>query len=128
MSAEFEDAKPVVARRQGWHCLRCGRNTHGDWWPGHSTHHRKSRRFHDDSPENLVRLCGSGTTGCHGWVHEHPAEAERLGYILPSWRDPLNAPVRDWNGDWWWLLPDGTAQRLTQIEIIEWQSTWKEQS
>lgn len=128
MSAEFEDAKPVVARRQGWHCLRCGRNTHGDWWPGHSTHHRKSRRFHDDSPENLVRLCGSGTTGCHGWVHEHPAEAERLGYILPSWRDPLNAPVRDWNGDWWWLLTDGTAQRLTQIEIIEWQSDWKEES
>lgn len=128
MSAEFEDAKPVVARRQGWHCLRCGRNTHGDWWPGHSTHHRKSRRFHDDSPENLVRLCGSGTMGCHGWVHEHPAEAERLGYILPSWRDPLNAPVRDWNGDWWWLLTDGTAQRLTQIEIIEWQSNWKEES
>jgi hypothetical protein len=37
-------------------------------------------------------------------------------------------PIRDWNGDWWWLLSDGTAQRLTQIEIVEWQSNWKEQS
>ncbi|KLN89900.1 hypothetical protein LMG13200_1333, partial [Bifidobacterium bifidum] len=43
-------------------------------------------------------------------------------------RDPLSVPIRDWNGDWWWLLSDGTAQRLTQIEIIEWQSDWKEQS
>ena len=79
-------------------------------------------------PSNIVELCGSGTTGCHGWTHAHPAEAERFGYIIPSWRDPLNAPIRDWNGDWWWLLDDGTAQRLTQIEIIEWQSNWKEES
>ena len=75
-----------------------------------------------------TRLCGSGTTGCQGWTHAHPAEAERFGYIIPSWRAPLSVPIRDWNGDWWWLLDDGTAQRLTQIEIIEWQSNWKEES
>lgn len=101
-------------------------------WPGRSGHHRQLRRRADptvrDLPCNIVELCGSGTTGCHGWTHAHPAEAERFGYIIPSWRAPLNAPIRDWNGDWWWLLDDGTAQRLTQIEIIEWQSEWKEQS
>lgn len=80
------------------------------------------------SPANIIELCGSGTTGCHGWAHAHPAEAERFGYIIPSWRAPLSVPIRDWNGDWWWLLDDGTAQRLTQIEIIEWQSNWKEES
>lgn len=126
--AEFERNKPVVAERQDWHCLRCGTNTHGDAWPGHSTHHRQSRRFHDHGPANLVRLCGSGTTGCHGWVHGHPAEAERLGLIVPGWLDPRDVPVRDWRGDWLWLLDDGTARRLTQIEIIEWQSEWKETS
>lgn len=42
--------------------------------------------------------------------------------------DRIRDIKRDWNGDWWWLLDDGTAQRLTQIEIIEWQSDWKEES
>lgn len=113
--------------------MRCGRNLHDPTvWQGRSGHHRQLRRRADptvrDLPGNIVELCGSGTTGCHGWTHAHPAEAERSGYIIPSWRDPLSVPIRDWNGDWWWLLDDGTAQRLTQIEIIEWQSNWKEQS
>lgn len=130
---QFQESKRVALQRQGWHCMRCGRNLHDPTvWPGRSGHHRQLRRRADptmrDLPCNIVELCGSGTTGCHGWTHAHPAEAERVGYIIPSWRDPLNAPIRDWNGDWWWLLDDGTAQRLTQIEIIEWQSNWKEES
>lgn len=122
MSRRFEESKPVVAERQGWHCLRCGVNTHGDGWPGHSTHHRQSRRFHDDSPANLVRLCGSGTTGCHGWVHAHPMESKRFGWIVPGWVDPRDVPVRDWRGDWLLLLDDGTARRLTQSEVIAMQA------
>lgn len=130
---QFQESKRIALQRQGWHCMRCGRNLHDpSVWPGRSGHHRQLRRRADptvrDLPCNIVELCGSGTTGCHGWTHAHPAEAERSGYIIPSWRDPLNAPIRDWNGDWWWLLDDGTAQRLTQIEIIEWQSDWKEES
>lgn len=119
--AEFERSKRIVAERQGWHCFHCGVNTHGDAWPGHSTHHRQSRRFHDHKPANLVRLCGTGSTGCHWWAHEHQAEAERLGLIVPGWTDPRTVPIRDWRGDWWWLLDDGTARRLTQAEIIEHQ-------
>lgn len=130
---QFQESKRIALQRQGWHCMRCGRNLYDpSVWPGRSGHHRQLRRRADptvrDLPCNIVELCGSGTTGCHGWTHAHPAEAERFGYIIPSWRDPLNAPIRDWNGDWWWLLDDGTAQRLTQIEIIEWQSNWKEES
>lgn len=112
---EFERSKRLVAQRQGWHCLRCGVNTHGGAW--HSTHHRQSRRFHDNGPANLVRLCGSGTTGCHGWAHAHPAEVRRLGYIVPGWADPRTVPVRDWRGVWLWLDEDGTARRLTRTEI-----------
>ena len=111
---QFQESKRIALARQGWHCMRCGRNLLDPTVR--------------DLPCNIVELCGSGTTGCHGWAHAHPAEAERFGYIIPSWRAPLSVPIRDWNGDWWWLLDDGTAQRLTQIEIIEWQSDWKEES
>lgn len=69
------------------------------------------------SPANIVELCGSGTTGCHGWVHQHVKEAERLGLIVPLGIDPLSTPVRDWQGIWLWLNQDGTATRLTAMEV-----------
>lgn len=102
---QFQESKRIALQRQGWHCLRCGTNIHDpSLWPGRSGHHRQLRRRADpavrDLPCNIVELCGSGTTGCHGWAHAHPAEAERFGYIIPSWRDPLSVPIRDWNGDW----------------------------
>ena len=92
---EFEDSKRVALVRQGWHCLRCGTNIHDpSRWPGRSGHHRQLRRAADPdvrhSPANIVILCGSGTTGCHGWVHQHVAEAERLGLIVPVGLDPCS--------------------------------------
>lgn len=69
------------------------------------------------SPANIVELCGSGTTGCHGWVHQHVKEAERLGLIVPFGRDPRTTPVRDWQGIWLRLNQDGTATRLTAMEV-----------
>jgi hypothetical protein len=69
------------------------------------------------SPANIVELCGSGTTGCHGWVHQHVKEAERLGLIVPLGRDPRTTPVRDWQGIWLRLNQDGTATRLTAMEV-----------
>ena len=115
---QFQESKHAALQRQGWHCMRCGRNLHDPTvWPGRSGHHRQLRRRADptvrDLPCNIVELCGSGTTGCHGWTHAHPADAERFGYIIPSWRGPLSVPIRDWNGDWWWLLDDGTALAQT---------------
>lgn len=44
-------------------------------------------------PANLVLLCGSGTTGCHGWVHANPRDAQLLGWIIPRWAEPLEVPV-----------------------------------
>lgn len=70
------------------------------------------------SPANIVELCGSGTTGCHGWVHQHVEEAERLGLIVPFGADPRDVPVFDWEGRWMLLNMDGTATPLTQTEII----------
>ena len=80
---QFQESKRIALQRQGWHCLRCGTNIHDpSLWPGRSGHHRQLRRRADpavrDLPCNIVELCGSGTTGCHGWAHAHPAEAERF--------------------------------------------------
>jgi len=57
-------------------CVRCGR-------PAANRHHRLPRsRGGTDDPHNVVPLCGSGSTGCHGWVHANPAEAERVGLTV----------------------------------------------
>jgi len=34
---------------------------------------------------NAVPLCGSGTTGCHGWVEANPAAAEAEGWWVRGW-------------------------------------------
>ena len=120
--SEFEDSKRIALERQGWHCLRCGTNIHDPArWPGRSGHHRQLRHAADPdvrhSPVNIIELCGSGDTGCHGWVHQHVAEAERLGMIVPLGTDPRTTPVRDWQGIWLRLNQDGTATRLTAMEV-----------
>lgn len=100
----------LVDRRDREACRRCGRRIAGG-----SRHHRQLRRFGDHSAANLVLLCGSGTTGCHGWVHAHPAEAYRLGWLVHSWHDPAQVPVVGVGGSGGWVLldRDGKAAGMT---------------
>jgi hypothetical protein len=67
-----------------------------------------SRRADTNSPANLLMLCGSGTTGCHGWVEGHRAEARTAGLIVSQWDDPEAVPYRDGGGRIWILHADGT--------------------
>ena len=49
-------------------CGACGR-------PPGSIHHvlqKSSPYFGGDVPANLIALCGSGTSGCHGAIHGNP--------------------------------------------------------
>jgi hypothetical protein len=48
--------------------------------------------------QNLILLCGSGTTGCHGFVHMHPTIAYENGWCVKSFQDQLEVPVRTWHG------------------------------
>ncbi len=56
-------------------------------------HHRTprgmggSRQAWIDQPANLVLLCGSGTTGCHGWVESHRAWALDQGWLCSRYGD-----------------------------------------
>lgn len=45
-------------------------------------------------PANILLLCGSGTTGCHGWIESHRAEALDLGLLVYRSHDPVQIPVQ----------------------------------
>lgn len=85
----------------------------------HSFHHRQLRsHLGPDTPDNLVLLSGTGTTGDHGWVHHHPGVSRSIGYIVPSWATPADWPIyrRDPYGvgwDWFRQTPEG------QLEWVE---------
>lgn len=64
------------------------------------------------SPALLVLLCGDGTTGCHGWIESHRAEALRMGWLMSRHLfqiDPEDVPLR-WSdrADRLYLHHDGT--------------------
>lgn len=63
--------------------------------------------------ENLVDMCGTGTTGCHGYVHAHPAESYANGWLVRSTTDPADAPIRTYRG-WMILTPDGGWRKYTK--------------
>jgi hypothetical protein len=57
-------------------CVRCGAR-------GSNRHEKLPRSRGGLRDEfNTVVLCGSGTTGCHGWVTANPAAAEVEGLYV----------------------------------------------
>jgi hypothetical protein len=85
-----------------------------------SCHHRVLKsQGGPDTPENRVMLSGSGTTGSHGWAHtQDRAEAERLGYIVRSWKDPADVPIWSEPRQEWLYLTSG-YEALTEDEYLE---------
>lgn len=86
-----------ATREQVWwrdrdRCVMCGKSTR-------QIHHRRPRGMGGtrdplvNDPSNLLLLCGSGTTGCHGWVESHRAEALRDGWLVSKWGDPAAVPI-----------------------------------
>lgn len=79
----------LVKRRDGGRCAKCGHVvTHGQRGIDWSLHHRRPRGSGGtvldwvNLPANLLILCGSGVTGCHGWVETHREKARDLGYLV----------------------------------------------
>lgn len=99
----------VVTHRDQGACQRCGQRS-GPM----SRHHRKPRgmggRSKSDAlrPSNVVLLCGTGTTGCHGWVESHRGQAFGEGWLVHDWNDPVDVAVMTFNGPMW-LTDRGTA-------------------
>ena len=86
------ETREQVRWRDRDRCRRCGKPT----W---QIHHRKPRGMGGtrdpliNSPANLVLLCGSGTTGCHGWVESHRTEAREQGWLVSQHADPRYQPI-----------------------------------
>lgn len=62
---------------------------------------------------NGLDSCGHGNLdGCHGYIHQHPEEATKYGWMVSAWGDPATTPVLMWHDgrqDWFLLCEDGTA-------------------
>ena len=79
-----------IDKRDAQLCVNCGVTI----WADASRHHRKFKsRGGGDEVSNGILLCGSGTTGCHGWVHANPKLARKLGLAVHRWEDPREVPV-----------------------------------
>jgi hypothetical protein len=83
-------------------CMHCGNSLAG--WHGCSAHHRLLRsQGGQDDPSNVIMLCGSGTTGCHGWVHHNRNAAREQGYIVYPTTDGRPTDTRTvpvWSHAW----------------------------
>jgi hypothetical protein len=95
----------LVHERSGGACEVCGaaRAT--------NLHHRRARGMGGTKapihgPEWLLHLCGTGTTGCHGYIEAHPETSYAKGWKLRRNRDPAISPVQ-LGGQWVILTPDG---------------------
>lgn len=89
--------RDVVWIRAGGRCEVCGNPLAGVL--GFSRHHRLPRRMGGSSrpelntPANLILLCGSGTTGCHGRIESNREQAYAEGLLLHDGADPAAVPV-----------------------------------
>jgi hypothetical protein len=94
--------RQIVLDRDEYRCVRCGEyiGPFGDY----SIHHRRPRgmggtkRPETDLPANLLTLCGSGTTGCHGLVESDRLLATARGFLVSQYADPELIPVHTFRG------------------------------
>lgn len=104
----------VVWARDLSRCFRCAIMLHYGQG-GYSIHHRQPRGMGGsrdpaiNDPANLLLLCGSGVTGCHGWVESNRPEATDLGLLVSrnSRYSPIEVPVQRWGGQMVRLDADG---------------------
>lgn len=89
--ADKRAAYAVATARDEETCQRCLRA------PGSNRDHRLNRSQGGLTvPSNLQLLCGSGTTGCHGWRTENLRAALEDGWRVPAGQDPKEWPARRW--------------------------------
>lgn len=114
-----EKTRFAVLARAFYNCERCGRDFLG--YPV-SVHHRRPRMMGGSKNPalhkcaNLLVLCGTGTSGCHGWVESNRDKARELGYLIQKVESAHEIPFQDINEKWWVIDNDGTKKRFDLIE------------
>jgi len=111
-----EETRFIVFARAGYRCERCFEKLHGVF--GASVHHRRprmmggSRNEQLHEPANLIVLCGSGTSGCHGWVESNRDRSRDHGYLIHKVADADKIPFRDDKGIWYLLDNEGKKKEF----------------
>lgn len=107
------EARDIVRRRDGHRCQMCGASVLNI--PS-SVHHRINKGAGGSAklerPSLLVRLCGDGVRGCHGWVTNEPRMAGLTGWLLPKNNpdiDSTREPLLTYAG---WVLLDDAGNRM----------------
>jgi len=107
-----QKVRGLVLARDNFQCAGCGKPVGGacTWW---SLQHRKARGSGgDNSPCNLIVLCGSATSpGCHRLCEDRDREMHARGLWLRGDEDPAMVPVmiasEYGSGITVWLAGDG---------------------
>lgn len=113
--------RKVIIERDRAVCIRCG-------GMASNIHHRMPRGMGGtrnpaaSGAANGLCLCGSGTTGCHGWIESHRSFAMLAGWVVPAGRvkGPEDIPV--WirsEGAWFYLQDDGSRVKLPPMKQRE---------
>ena len=103
--------REIVMQRADSRCELCGAFSFG--FMGYSFHHRKPRGMggtknkKSEKPSNIILLCGSGTTGCHGRVESMRDWSRDNGILVCQSDDPLQVKIKLLVG-WCHLLDDGS--------------------
>lgn len=85
-----KDTVHLVWTRDEGCCSRCGSAITGERGRDWSVHHRAPRsmggtsRAWIDAPANLVIVCGSGTTGCHGAIESNRNASRYAGFLVSA--------------------------------------------
>lgn len=87
----WKTAREACFTRDEGMCRRCSR-------PATDCHHRKVKGMGGTSDNernfglaNLISLCRD----CHNHVHANPAESYEKGWLVHSWDDPADVPLKD---------------------------------
>jgi len=93
-AAQEAVCRALVRARSDRICEVCGSQ------PAHNVHHRKNRSQGGTwAASNLLDVCGSGTTGCHGRItDDHDGTAHRNGWTCKSFENPATTPCTTRNG------------------------------
>ncbi len=127
MTGPTRKTRQAVLRRDEGACVRCGKtvyNTHAEQPVAvYSLQHRRARGMGGsrdpltNSPENLITLCGTGVTECHGWVESNREEAREMGYSISQYDDPALKPLVHPIYGWAYLTRFGYALCTREILV-----------
>ena len=89
------------------------------------TVHHRAKRSHGGTwaPANLLAACGSGTTGCHGYVEANPVWANEQGlWLMAGDGEPqeVSCHIRWMNMRGWFVLDDlGMLEIDGELTVID---------